>query len=572
MGLAGVPGALNSRRGVPSSARFSVAGRPLFLGLAVTALIAGPWLSPGYIFGTDWPGPARFGWPSDFSSAAPALAALALVSKVVSAQITGKLLILAILFGGTILAYQAVPAGGFVARAAGAIVYMVNPFVFGRLHYGQLFLLGGYALLPWAAYRIRALLTRPGVANALQVALSLALIGTLTAHLLALGWILVIAELVAYIAMSPQRRGYLAQVGPYILVSAAVAAVLTAYWTIPLLLGRGQIAASLVRFSGADLAAFQAVPDRQLGLLPNLLGLYGFWAEATGRFTSMKDFVPLWPAALAALLLLCAFGAARVLQGRQSDAPWVVGLLLASVAALVLESGVSNPLTAPIANWLDVHFIAYRGMRDAGKWAALIAIAYSQFAGYGAAALLEVSSRWKREPYSNWAVASVVGVLLALPLYYGNGLLYGMHGEIRPSDYPAGWYAARAQLDSDPHPGRVLFLPWHEYMGMSFVRNQNHVIAPPAPSFFDVPVVVSVDPEVPGLTAPSNPDQAAIDQLVRAGAGGDWAHALADRQIKYVLVAREADWESYDYLDSEPGVTKVADFGSIALYSVSASS
>ena len=58
-----------------------------------------------------------------------------------------------------------------------------------------------------------------------------------------------------------------------------------------------------------DLSAYAAVPDRSLGLLPNLLGLYGFWAENSGRFTSMKAFVPWWPVVLAAILLTAAIGA-----------------------------------------------------------------------------------------------------------------------------------------------------------------------------------------------------------------------------------------------------------------------
>ena len=38
----------------------------------------------------------------------------------------------------------------------------------------------------------------------------------------------------------------------------------------------------------------------------------------------------------------------------------------------VLEMGVSQPQTAGLVTWLDSHFVLYRGMRDAGKWAALL--------------------------------------------------------------------------------------------------------------------------------------------------------------------------------------------------------
>src|SRR5262249_8218970 len=95
------------------------------------------------------------------------------------------------------------------------------------------------------------------------------------------------------------------------------------------------------------------------------------------------------------------------------------------------------------------------------------------------------------------------------------------------------------------------------------------VIASPAPSFFSIPVLVSADPEVPGIAPPHSPDQEAISALVRAGKGGHWAEVLAARDIKYVLLARELDWKSFDYLRSEAGFEQVADYESILLYRVS---
>jgi len=121
-------------------------------------------------------------------------------------------------------------------------------------------------------------------------------------------------------------------------------------------------------------------------------------------------------------------------------------------------------------------------------------------------------------------------------------------------------------LAADPHPGRTLFLPWHEYMGLSFIRNQNRVVVSPASTFFATPVLVSGDPEVPGIVPPSNPDQDAVTSLVRDGAQGHWAEVLASRGIKYVLVAHEVDWRSYSYLDGQAGLVRVGDYGSIVLY------
>jgi hypothetical protein len=103
-------------------------------------------------------------------------------------------------------------------------------------------------------------------------------------------------------------------------------------------------------------------------------------------------------------------------------------------------------------------------------------------------------------------------------------------------------------------------------MALSFVRNQNSVVASPAPTFFSIPVLASTDPEVAGLGPPSDPDQKTISALVAAGAQGQWAQVLAAHKIKYVLLAREVDWSSYGYLDSQPALVRVGDYGTIVLY------
>jgi len=278
--------------------------------------------------------------------------------------------------------------------------------------------------------------------------------------------------------------------------------------------------------------------------------------------------VPIWPVVLLALLVVASIAATRSLRERSgSTRPLIAGFLLATSIGLVLEMGVSNPATVGLVSWLDSHFVIYRGMRDAGKWAALLGLAYSQLVGIGAITLLSWLRKRVREPGRlEWTGGFATALLLAVPLYYGNGLLFGSHGEIRPSQYPAGWYAADAVLASDGDTGRALFLPWHEYMSYSFVLNQNRVIAPPAPAFFDIPVVVSADPEVPGVAPPTTPDQEAISALVNAGGSGEWAQVLAADHIKYVLLARELDWASYSFLNTQTGLVQVGDYGSIVLY------
>jgi hypothetical protein len=404
--------------------------------------------------------------------------------------------------------------------------------------------------------------------RSLLLGLSFAPVGVFSQHLFLVSSVMAAVVVLAHVAVTGDRRASARSLGSALGLAAVATALLSAYWTVPLLIGRGPEAAVIAATGAGQLRAYAAVADPKLGLVPNLLGLYGFWAENAGRFTSMKAFVTAWPLILAAILVVSAFGAVAAMWGSDRKLrAWAGGLVVAAAIALILEMGISHPLTAGAVQWLDSTFPIYRGMRDAGKWAALLALVYSQLFGLGVDEIVGRIRKLELAPaYVEWVGATAVGLLVALPLYYGNGLLFGLHGEISPSAYPTGWYAADRVLSSDPHPDRALFLPWHEYMTYSFVRNQNQVIACPAPTFFSVPIVCSADPEIGGAP-PSDPDQSALTKLVQSGATGDWSRILAARGIKYILVAREVDWKSFEFLRGQPGLSLVGDYGSIVLYS-----
>lgn len=549
--------------------------RPLAPGLWVsflTLLVVGPWLSPGYIFGTDFAGPRHFAFPSFPTSFAALQAALSLAAAALPADVVGKLLIISIFLVAGLGAYYAVPAGPFMARAAAALVYMINPFVYGRLAYGQLTVLAGYAVLPFVALAVRRLILTPDLRRALFVAATFAIVAILDIHMALIASVLSGVLLLTFAVLEKQIRDHLARLGTYVLLAVVAAVVASSYWLIPLLNGRGPESQTLAQIGGADLSAFSTTADPTLGVFVNVLGLFGFWAEDTDRFASMKEFVVAWPVTLAIVLVFIAAGIVggwRRIDTTDSDhtRPWMAAMLGALVIAVILGIGIADAHIAPLIQWLDAVFPPYRGMRDAGKWVAVIALAYSQLIAPGFVAIRRLIRVRLQSPGSReTAFALLVAVVLVFPLYYGSGLLYGMHGQIHPSEYPAGWYAADSALSADPHPGRAVFLPWHGYLTLSFVQNSNRVVANPAPQFFSINVVASEDLEIPDIRAPTDADQVMVSDLVAEAGGGDWSSQLAARGFKYVLLARELDWQSYGYLDRQPDLVLVKDYGSIAVY------
>jgi hypothetical protein len=542
---------------------------------AVTGAIALPWLASGYLFGTDWPGPRFIRWPTQLTGSSPLEALLAAISAVLSAELAAKVLVVGSLFVAALGAFVALPYGDFVPRASASLIYAVNPFVYGRLHYGQLYLVAAYAVLPWVALRVFRLLAAPSLLNGLLVAVGLVVMAMFAVHLLLVGFLLLGVASISAIAFWRLNRVSVVRLGVGLAVAGAATLVLSAYWLIPYLAGKTYESQVISRVGSGDLAAYGAVGDPSVGLVPNLLGLYGFWAEAVHRFPSLKLFVSGWELVLAALLVLAAIGAVFVFLVQDETFRrlryWVIALIITGLVALVLDAGVAEPHIAPFIRWLDVVFPPYRGMRDSGKWASMLALVYAQLIPLGLIGVHHgLSGLVKNRTLRASTFAVLAGLALALPLYYGNGLLFGMHGQIKPSQYPAGWYTADRVTASDNRHGRALFLPWHLYLHLSFVRNVNSVIANPAPGFFSIPIVVSGNPEVPGIAPPETEDQRAIQGLVNAGAAGDWGDVLASRNIAYVLLAKEVDWENFRYLDQQAGLLRVADYGSLVLYRVMA--
>src|SRR2546428_292142 len=279
--------------------------------ILLTLLIAGPWLLPGFVFGTDWPGPRHFSLPTDSSSETIFDGLLVTLSAIVSAEITTKLLIMAALLAAAVGAFRGLPVGGFIPQAMASVIYVVNPFVYGRIHYGQLLLIAGYALLPWIAVRLFDLMREPGWRPALILAVELTALGILDLHLLIPAGLLLLGGAIAFAIWRRSDRPYLTELIKNLGLSLGTTVAASAYWLIPLVTGSSYEGRVIANAGAADLAVYSASADPALGLIPNLLGLYGFWAEDTGRFTSLKAFVPLWPVILLILIALGALGFGR---------------------------------------------------------------------------------------------------------------------------------------------------------------------------------------------------------------------------------------------------------------------
>ena len=523
-----------------------------WVGLAaggVLALLAlGPLLGRGYVLTYDMVFVPRLeltrgllGLDTAVARAVPADLLVALASRLVPADLVQKLVLAGVFAGAAAGAARLVPSRSLAARAAAAVLYAWNPFIYERLLMGHWGLLVSYAALPWAARA--ALDLRAGRQRAVpHLVLSLAVAaagspsGGLLAALVALGvaaappWGAVDSAgyRVGESATLPLRGAAHRKAGFRPARGAAlvggVALVVNAPWLVPSLLRPGGVP---VRPEGVE--AFAARPDGPLGTVGSLVGLGGIWnalavPPGSGRGRGWPGWRWCWPWPSPGWPLL----------GRRWPLGAAVGLLVAAGAGLVLAAAPALPGLRWLAELVVTQVPGGGLIRDSQKFVAPLALAEAVCFGLGVERVLPaLPPRWVRPA----AAGLVAAPVLLLP-----ALAWGAAGRLAAVDYPPAFAEARAAMAADPVPGAVLVLPWHLYR--PYPWNGDRVVLDPAQRWFTRRAVGNDDLELVGLTVPGeDPYGTRLGPLVRGSA--PLAPALPGAGVRYVLVRKAGDWRAW---------------------------
>jgi hypothetical protein len=433
-----------------------------------------------------------------------------------------------------------VAMSGRLPRVVAGIFYAANPFVFERIAVGQVGVLLGYALLPFAIVSLLRASQATGIRK-IGAAGWWAAMAALSVHFL---WIAGLAVLGVVIARRVTSRAML-----WAAATIGTVAVLSAYLFFSQL---GQ--PRPVTVGASDVAAYATRSDARLGLFGNVLGLYGFWRQGPRL---PKDVVPIWPALLVAILVVAAVGAFSALRDAERR-PLAGVLLLSGTAGYFLALGTQGP-TGPLFRFLFDHVPLFQVMREPQKFLCLTALAYAVLFGWGAQQLLT----WARQ---DRAMRLAVGVLVvALPLAYSPTFVNGLSGQVRGVNVPAG-FAAADRLMGDG-PGQVLVLPWHQYLGFPWSHG---VIANPAPVLFHRDVIVGDNVELPGVYSTSTSSRSGYLQsrYAQGAAQSDFGSAVAAVGVRYVVVAKTLDWQSFDWLHDQHDLRVALDTPDLTLFEV----
>ncbi len=497
-------------------------------------LITGPILRPGSVFNLDLILPPRLEIPAGFWGLGPELPRrlplwtfLSVASRVVPADAIGKAVMVACLVGAWLGMVRLVQGlGPFASHVAGAL-YALSPFILTRTAVGHFMVTIPHAALPW----VLPVMLRPGRRPLHTfVAASVLAVG---GHF---GGSLAMVVLLAAALVGDRRRWWRG-----LLVTVCAQLV----WLVPGL---------LVWWSGASNPsggiAFHTVAAGPLGLARLSAG-GGFW----NTYFQAGGSGVLEAAAGAALLTLAIVGSRDLPVPIRR--PMIVlggfGWFVAAASAIPgVQDGIDTLTANPVGGvWregqrlLGLHLIwlapaAVLGARRLGR--------SSRLPGFVAGAIR--------------AAPAAVALVLVIPSVWGIG------GQLEATPIPPSWGAVRSAVRSEP--GTVLALPWFQYFNLQVGSGRTHRVLNPLPLFLGGDVLSSSNNGLgQGVRERADPREVAAESLVRRiDTGAPTGGGFADLGVRWIVVLKNGGGHTYAGLWSDPGLVKVEESDSIALFRV----
>ena len=309
-----------------------------------------------------------------------------------------------------------------------------------------------------------------------------------------------------------------------------------------------------------DFNVFQTASDDKYGVLINAAALYGFWGDRMDRYTVPKDVMFYWPILFLIIFSLAVFGAISALKKNK----FITSVfIIVSAAAFILSVGIAYKPFAPIINFLYDKIFIFKGFREPQKFSALLVLAYAYF---GAIGINSILNNFKIQKLVNFKIL-LAAFFIALPILYSPLMVWGFKGQLYTSHYPQEWFETNEILNEDKDNFKVLFFPWHQYMSFSFAKNK--VFANPAPNFFDKEIIAGDNMELGEIYSHS---QKPISQFIeneileKRNEINNLGEMLTDFNIKYIILAKEVDWQEYKFLDGQNDIELICDVEYLKIY------
>lgn len=527
---------------------------PYIYFIILVLLILAPVLKPGFILSLDHVFTPIFKKP-DLPAGEFYLVSwfFYLVSKIIPSFILEKIWLFLILFLVALGSFRLLPTKSIFPKIFAGTFYLFNPFIYDRLLSGQWRLLTSYALLPFLFKILFEFKKEPDFKKTLEIILLLSLISIF--HLRTLTVVLVIFAIYILLIISQnlKNKEYLISFFKQIVLIGAGFFILNFYWIVSLFRHSNDL-----RFNvdSSQIFAFQTVADQKLGLFFNIFSLYGFWGEKGFHYQNLKDLVFGWQFLIVLIWILVTLGIFGGLRQKKIRDEVLILLILIPIAA-IFSAGVAFKPLEIVHLFLEKNFFIFKGLRENQKFSEVLVLAFVYFGGWGLQFILEI---FKKEKFFK---AGFAAVAIALPLFYSSGLIWAAKGQIKTYQYPKSWYSVNQTLNFDQENFKILFLPWHRYLSFGFTDGK--IIDNPAPIFFNQEIISADNLEFGQIYSQSqNPTSKFIEREIVDFKGGEVSEKLNRLCVKYIILAKEVDFEKYQFIDGE--LTKKLETAELTLY------
>ena len=459
--------------------------------------------------------------------------------------------------------------GNHWARIAAGTLFVLNPFVFNRIYVGHIPLLLGYALLPLA---IKTALKSPNE-NYLswgKVTLWWFSMTALSPHF---AWIYGLVVFSVFLVTSFQGFRSLVRSLVWLFVVVASFAVSITFMILP------SLYTSLPTTIGtSSLNIYRTVADPILGLYANVISMYGFWRLGPGP-TMPKNVLPGWFLVFITILCVAAyhlvslrdFSDSSVVNGKIGNFRSAVSyirstdeqkqltmlVLLFGLGGLFLSLGPQGA-TGPLFSFLYDHFSFFQIMRESQKFLMLWVLALAVFFGWGATKIVVM--------FKKQTIQNVAGILLCigLPIAYTPIMFNGLNGQISLSTVPSEFEQANKIMGDGP--GKILYLPWHQYMLYPFTNG--HVVANLGSDLFARNVISGDNVEAGGVMSQSTSTRSAfIQSLLNSNPTvNNLGTLLEPLGIQFIVLSKNTNWLSYAWMSQQPDLKLITDNSSLSIY------
>ena len=529
--------------------------------LAVLLVVGVFFAKPGYLFFTDYVvGPHMSPDPTSGWFYADTL--FSFLSHIISAAFLQKCIFV-------FLSYLLLVSGNKLAERftkntvliiLGGLFAFFNPFVYERMMYGQVGVLLGLGFCIMGFAHFIDFLQDKKYTGLSFAGLFFGFAILFSNHYIFIILLLVILSFVFFWRVWSEHMH--SQIfWKHIAIAGVAILLINGLWLISTFAVHGNAKQGLLSsINQTELQSFEISGNTSFDSLKLGVMMSGFWGKDQHRFIDVTQIRAIWGRGFILLVPFFMIGI-YVFLSEKKRRNFGIFLLLIFLCSLFLALGVKSPATSGVTEWLFKHIPFYVGMRETQKWISLVVLVYIVFLTAGLEWLYDRHSKGTER----YICSAVVGlaIIMQAPL-----LLFGFAGQVSPVQYPVDWQSANQLIVSQDTScaGTSLFLPWHMYMSFSWIHA---VVQSPAKQFFTCPVVQGTDVEWGAVYDDSgNPQSVAVESWINSAGTAQDPLVKEIPSLQYVILAKEADWEKYAWIDTLPYIHLVFDGPTVRVYRI----